>query len=84
MYGFTAGGLAVVDNYASPSSATEGLQLHVTPAMDLMSYVRSLEIPPAGPYEREDHLYACGTQEGHIAITNGEKKCIDFYGIEGE
>ena len=42
-------------------------------ATDLKSYVRSLEIPPAGPYKREDHLYACGTQEGKIAISNERK-----------
>ena len=82
--GLTAGGLAVVDNRASPSSATEGLRLHVTQATDLRSYVHSLEIPPAGPYGRMDHLHACGTQEGRIAIGSREKKCIDFYGLDGE
>ena len=83
--GFTDGGVAVVDDTASPSSATEGLRLHVTPgATNLKSYVRSLEIPPAGPYEIKDNLSASGAQGGNIAIRNHEKKYIDLYGPEGE
>ena len=85
LYGLTAGGLAVMGNYVSPSSITEGgLRLHVAPPMDPMNFDNTLEIPPIGPYRREDEIVASGTHDGHTVVHNRTRKCTDLYSPEGE
>ncbi len=75
---------ALVDNRCSPSSRTEGLRLLVTSSSNPATIHHQLAVPEEGAYLREDHVLACGREDGWLAVTVRKKATFDIYDASGK
>jgi hypothetical protein len=78
------GECALIDNYASPTTQTEGLRLAVVPVTNLHHTLHQLTVPDEGPYARADNVKACGSEDGRLAVVVVKKAFCDLYNGSGE